>query len=183
MRRRSLTRAMPLGIAIVLAAGFAHVHCAQQNMPFGGQEDVAFAQELWNAMGDYSAWALQSDVYPGQSPHGQVLRMYYNYVHVQGEPYHVIVKDNFGGEGASVETVAQAPGEYLAAVTVMLQRETGYDAPNDDWFYVKYQPDGTIARNDADVPQAGRVAKGMDQGCIACHRNAGGEDFIFTNDE
>ena len=26
------------------------------------------------------------------------------------------------------------------------------------------------------------MAKGMDKGCIACHQNAGGDDFVYAND-
>jgi|GEM_PF-3494242 len=30
---------------------------------------------------------------------------------------------------------------------------------------------------------AGRVAKGMEQGCIACHSNAVDGDYLFANDD
>jgi hypothetical protein len=29
---------------------------------------------------------------------------------------------------------------------------------------------------------AGRVAKGADEGCIACHTGAAGDDYVFTFD-
>lgn len=29
---------------------------------------------------------------------------------------------------------------------------------------------------------AGRVAKGADQGCIACHQTAEGGDYVYTHD-
>jgi hypothetical protein len=29
---------------------------------------------------------------------------------------------------------------------------------------------------------AGRVAKGMDMGCIACHKGAKDNDYLFFND-
>ncbi len=109
--------------------------------------------------------------------------MYYNVVNVDGRPYHVIIKDNFGGEGATLETVSASPEEFLASVTVMVQREAGYDPANNDWFWVKYGPDGAIDQNPAGMALAGRVAKGTDTGCIACHAGAGGDDYIFTNDE
>ncbi len=43
--------------------------------------------------------------------------------------------------------------------------------------------DGTIKKNPKGMLLAGRVAKGMDKGCISCHSQAGGEDFLFSNDE
>jgi len=153
-----------------------------QDMEFGGPADVEFAAGLWASMQGYHDWPMASDVYPGASPHGSFLRLYYNIVHVDGAPYHVIVKDNFGGDGATLETVSENPADYLVAVTAMLHREPGYDPDNMDWFWVKYDADGTVSKNDMDTALAGRVAKGMDAGCIACHANAGGGDYYFTND-
>ena len=150
---------------------------------FGGKEDVAFASKLWEAMKGYDTWPLKSDFYTGGAPHGKVLRMYYNVVHVGEQHYHVIIKDNFGGKDATPETVAKSPKKYLAAVTVMVQREPGYDPDNGDWFWVKYDADGSIAKNDRGMALAGRVAKGMAMGCIACHSGAEGEDYLFLNDE
>ena len=37
-------------------------------------------------------------------------------------------------------------------------------------------------KNPKGMSLAGRVAKGMPAGCIACHSNAGGGDFLFIND-
>jgi hypothetical protein len=133
-------------------------------------------------MKNYENWPMKSGYYPGQSPHGQFLRLFYNLVNVDGKPYHVIVKDNYGGEGATMETVSASPQEYLAAVTIMLQRETGYDPDNDNWFWVKYGPDGGILKNPNGMALAGRVAKGSDSGCISCHANAEDGDYLFSND-
>jgi hypothetical protein len=63
-----------------------------------------------------------------------------------------------------------------------VQREVGYDPDNNDWFWVKYGPDGTVDENDAGVALAGRVAKGASTGCIACHANAAAGDYLFVND-
>jgi hypothetical protein len=81
-----------------------------------------------------------------------------------------------------VEAVSGSPHRYLAAVTVMVQREAGYDPDNNDWFWVKYKPDGEIDKNPKGIALAGRVAKGMDSGCIACHAEAQNNDYVFTND-
>jgi len=152
-------------------------------MPFGGKEDVAFANDLWKAMKDYSdKWLMKSDFRIGLSPHGDFIRLYYNVVNMNSKPYHVIVKDNFGGEGATMESVSESPSKYLVAVTVMVQREKGYDTEDNDWFWVKYNTDGTINKDEKGVEMAGRVAKGMDTGCISCHKTARDNDFIFSND-
>jgi hypothetical protein len=140
-------------------------------MPFGGKKDVEFANKMWKAMKDYQMWPIQSDMAPGKSPHGAFVRLYYSLVNIDGKPYHVIIKDNF------------MPNKQLAAVTVMLQREDAYDADNNNWFWVKYDADGTVSKNDKGMALAGRVAKGMDTGCIACHKGANDNDYVFTNDK
>jgi hypothetical protein len=63
----------------------------------------------------------------------------------------------------------------------MFQRE-GYDSDNNDWFWAKYLPDGSFDSNPAGVPLTGRIAKGMNSGCIACHTAAPGDDMVFLND-
>ncbi|MFH1689951.1 MAG: hypothetical protein ABIE42_06900 [Candidatus Eisenbacteria bacterium] len=151
-------------------------------MPFGGEADVAFAKALWTAMDEYSGWIMQSEIMPGKSPHGMYVRMYYSIVTIDGMAYHVVVKDNYGGEGVTLEMVKERPGDYLIAVTPMLQREQGYDSDNNDWYWVKYGTDGSVAMNDTAMAMAGRVAKGMPMGCIACHANAADGDYLFAND-
>ena len=155
---------------------------AAEEMPFGGEKDVAFASAFWQAMQGYEKWPMRSDFYPGQSPHGKVLRLYYNMVNLEGTPYHVIIKDNYGGENATVENVSKSPQDFMAAVTIMVQREAGYDKENDNWFWAKYMPDGSLDKNAQGVKMAGRVAKGMNAGCIACHKKAQDGDYLFSND-
>lgn len=177
---------VPLILVLVIAGaaiGTYGLAPAQEAMSFGGDKDVTFANNVWAGMKGYMDWPMSSDVYPGTSPHGKFLRVYYNVVNVDGKPYHVIVKDNYAGEGVSQEAASKNPGKFLAAVTIMVQREPGYDKENNDWFWVKYKGDGSIEKNDAGVAMAGRVAKGSDKGCIACHSHAKQGDYVFTNDE
>ena len=151
-------------------------------MPFGGEADVAFAKALWTAIDGYRDWPIASEYYASNAPHGAFVKIHYSVVTVDKTPYHVIVKDNFAGEGATLETVAENPADFLSWVTVMVQREAGYDRENNDWFWVNYGPDGMIRTTDTGMAMAGRVAKGMSMGCIACHANAAGSDYFFTND-
>jgi hypothetical protein len=153
-----------------------------KEMPFGGAADVAFGKALWTAMDGYQDWLMQSDVLVGGSPHGMFVRLYYSIVTVDGVPYHVIVKDNFGGMDVTLDMVTENPADYLMAVTVMVQREAGYDPDNNDWYWVKYDGMGAVGKNDMDMFLAGRVAKGMPMGCIACHVNAKDGDYLFADD-
>lgn len=150
--------------------------------PFGGDDDVSFAAQVWEAIDGYQEWRVKTDVMKGRSPHGDYLQTYWSVINVDGKYYHTVVKDNFYGEDLTAEMIAESPGEYLDAVTVMVQREAGYDPDNNNWFWAKYNPDGSIATNPKDMKLAGRVAKGADQGCIACHSAAKGGDYLFTND-
>ena len=71
------------------------------------------------------------------------------------------------------------PAKHLGAITVMFRREAGYDDDNADWFWAKFLPDGSLDKNAMGGSLAGRVAKGMDTGCIACH--SGEDDYVFPN--
>jgi len=153
-----------------------------QSKPFGGPADVAFAGKVWKAMEGYQDWKLTTVVYKGQSPHGKWLRLFSSWVTVDGKHYPIIVKENYGGRGVTKEGVEKDSKKWLKAVTIMLQREAGYDRDNDNWYWVKYSPTGSIEKNPMGMQLAGRVAKGMNQGCISCHSQAAGKDFLYSND-
>lgn len=163
---------------ILIASSFYKL----QEMPFGGKADVKFANDLWQAVKGYESWMTRSNFYEGHSPHGKILRNYFSIVKVDGKNYPVIIKDNFGGEGASLTSVSENSTKYLVAITLMVKRSDGYDTDNQNWFWVKYKQDGTIDKNNKGILLAGRVAKGMDTGCINCHAKAKGDDYYYNND-
>lgn len=70
----------------------------------------------------------------------------------------IIVKENYTISGTDTT---------LAAITAMLKKKE-FDADNNDWFWVKYNPDGSIA------------ASGKVDGCINCHGGASATDFLWT---
>lgn len=152
--------------------------------PFGGPEDVKYSQALWKALTKADLVgpnAIMSTPYTGQHPHGAILDTIDGTVKVKGTTGAVIVKRNYGGKGLTKQAVANDPGKYLKAVTVMFKRK-GYDGDNKDWFWVKYKPDGGLFTNPKGMKLAGRVAKGMAKGCIACHKAAPGGDFVYNHD-
>lgn len=171
-----------LGIAATGVLGACSVFAAK---PFGGPDSIEYSQDLWTALEDANLAGpdgINSVPYEGQHPHGAVLETLDSTLTVQGHTGEVIVKRNYGGEGVSKSKVANDPDEWLGAVTVMFRREEGYDPDNADWFWAKYKPDGSLDTNPKGAKLAGRVAKGMSQGCIACHKNAPGDDYVFNND-
>lgn len=175
MKRKAVFGSLAVILAIIALSIFPQLVISQEkkmmDMPFGGEADVAFAAKAWEAMKGYDKWMMKTDMLPGKSPHGKFLKLYYNTISVDGKPYHVIIKNNY------------MPDKKLAAVTVMIQREAGYDPDNNNWFWAKYDPDGSISKNDKDIFLAGRVAKGMDAGCIACHKASPDNDYLFINDD
>ena len=155
---------------------------AEEN--FGTLQDVSFANQLWSVLIEerlVGSNGFQTVPYEGAEPHGFVLQTIDGVIQVGRNEGRVIVKRNYGPEGVSVESVANNPSTYLKAVTVMFKRD-GYDSDNADWFWVKYAPNGTVLTNPKGEKLAGRVAKGRDMGCIACHSGAPGGDYIFNND-
>ena len=174
--KRSLRMAAAFAVAIA-GQGIA------QDSPFGTDADADYAQAVWEQMvaqrlaGD---GMIRSFPYEGIEPHGMMLETFYSSAEVQGHTGTLIVKRNFGPEGVEVDQVLADPGKHLGAYTVMFQREKGYDEDNQNWFWVKYLPDGSLDMNPKGMRLAGRVAKGADAGCIACH--SGAEDYIFTTD-
>lgn len=154
--------------------------------PFGNKEDLEYARALWDSMhqnrlvGDR---AMISVPYKGTFPHGAILDTMDGSMMVGDHDGRLIVKRNYGGEDLSPKMVADNPLKYLQAITVMYKREKGYDPENGDWFWVKYDPKGGILKNPKGIPLAGRVAKGnREEGCIACHTKAPGNDFVYNND-
>lgn len=175
-----------LGFITAMAFSIAvSAPASAQEPPFGNAEDTAYAALLWDVMEAnrlVGANALQSFPYEGIEPHGMLLETFYTKATVEGHTGTLVVKRNYGPAGVTVDEVVSNPSGHLAAVTVMFRREAGYDAENQDWYWVKYLPDGALDKNPAGRELAGRVGKGADAGCIACHVGAGGDDYVFTTD-
>ncbi len=152
---------------------------AEEAVPFGGVEDVAYAKTLWENMEKGGFNSLPGVLQAGKTPHGAVIEI------LEGEidEKKVVVKRNYGGEGVSIEAVEADRAKFLAAVTVMAKREEGYDADNFDWFWAKYKANGDVGTNPKGMSLAGRVAKGMPTGCIACHQGASATEMVFAHDE
>jgi hypothetical protein len=166
-----------VGLALGGAVTLAHA----QDAPFGNAEDTEYATKLWQIMleqklvGDDS---IKVRPFEGNEPHGAIQEVLATTTTVDGHSGRLLVKRNHGGkEGLSVEDVYDDPLTNLAAITIMFKREGGYDAENLDWFWAKYLPSGELDKNPKGMQLAGRVAKGAEMGCIACHTAAGGEDL------
>ena len=153
-------------------------------MPFGSDADAAYAALLWDVMTAEKLAGpgmIRSAPYEGTDPHGMMLETLYTIATIDGHTGDLVVKRNFGPEGVSKDEVLADPDKHLGAYTVMFRREAGYDPEDKDWFWAKFLPDGSMDKMPNGMPMAGQIAKGMDEGCIACHKG-GGEDMLFTSD-
>lgn len=140
------------------------------------QFQSAFWNYLTKSKSRYRKWRAfpgsTTDIYEGTSPHGAYLRLFANHkarTNPEELPHgSIIVKENYAKDQRT-----------LKAVTVMY-RSPGYDPAHKDWYWIKYNPDGSVAKTPPDKgskPIAGRF-----QSCIQCHADAGGGDFAFVND-
>ncbi|MBT8409507.1 MAG: cytochrome P460 family protein [Alphaproteobacteria bacterium] len=174
-------RNTPLGLVSMVGAATLATGLAAQE--FGTDADGEYAALLWQVMQESRLTgdgALYGHPYEGIDPHGALLETFYTEATVGGHTGTLVVKRNYGPAEVTVDDVIGDPAGHLAAVTVMFRREEGYDPDNQNWFWVKYLPDGTLDQNPAGMKLAGRVAKGADQGCIACH--SAQDDYVFTTD-
>lgn len=179
--RRNLVRTgqgLIVAGAILLAAGQIAL---AQDAPFGNPQDTDDAKALWTALQEarlVGDEAIRVVPFEGNEPHSAIQEVVATTATVNGHTGRLLVKRNHGGkEGLTVQEVYDNPTQYLAAITVMFKREAGYDPENINWFWAKYLPDGALDKNPKGIELAGRVAKGMDQGCIACHTSVGGKDL------
>lgn len=146
----------------------ATVPAATDTLPASTAAADTTGEALWTRLQreNYKSWALwpgKQKLYKGQEPHGALLTTYVNGLAHDGltngsarmAPGAIIVKENYG------------PGNRLMAITVM-QKVPGYDPQHQDWFWVKYQPEGK-------VETAGRVDM-----CYQCHQGAFDHDGLWT---
>ncbi|MBI84471.1 MAG: hypothetical protein CMJ81_14855 [Planctomycetaceae bacterium] len=139
-----------------------------------------FQEKFWSYLtksrSAYRHWGSFSDqgsrVRAGKNPHGAFLKLYANQAARSRpqEPPHqsIFVLENYAADQRT-----------LMAVEVMY-RAKNFDPSHNDWYWIKYFPDGTVVSTSTEKgnkPIAGRFAS-----CIACHRRAAGNDYVFAND-
>ncbi len=132
---------------------------------------AADGAELYNHVTEednYKEWKLwpgKGELYAGTEPHGAFLTTYLNsraFSAVNGKKGSIpdggiFVKENY------------SPEKTLESITMMYKIK-GFNPDSNDWFWAKYQPDGTIE------------VEGRVPGCIACHEGREANDYIFTSD-
>lgn len=114
----------------------------------------------------YTRWELwpgKGKMFKGREPHGALLTVYVT----KGAMKTIEKKKGAFSQNAIIVKENYKPDKTLAAITVMYKAK-GYNPEAGDWFWAKYGPDGSVAKE-------GKVA-----GCINCHQGAADNDWVFT---
>ncbi len=173
---------VPHGVAVAVFSvlfAFNVSPAVAQATAYGGTADLKFARSLWTVLRQNALVGQhRHNVWPvkGEKPHGVVQQIASAQLRFGRQRRTVIVKANHRGPMATPKTVYAEPNRFLTGYAVMMKRYKGYHSSAGDWFWVVYNPDGTVRRFE-NRPIAGRVDTGDTNGCIGCHRKEGGEDF------
>ncbi len=160
-----------------------------QPAPLGAAESVkkagrpiddAYAAKLWAYMGDNKLIGhdrMRSFPFVGLRPHGSIQEVITTNATIDGHLGRLIVKHNYGAKESLTpkQVYANPQGKNYEALTIMFQREKGYDSENNDWFWAEYNPDGSILVFQ-DVHLSGRAPA-----CLGCHVPLGGKDREILN--
>lgn len=169
LRRSFVLMSVALIGAMLLIAGCGGDGDAEDMAAEAPEANGAAIIEFLNAADYQTAWQHlpgTEPMYTGQDPHGALLSTYFNAIALKA------INDKAGSipVGGMVVKENYMPDGKLAAITVMY-KAAGYENPEaNNWFFLKYAPDGVIE------------AEGPVQGCTECHGDVSDNDFLFTAD-
>jgi len=169
MRR---TLILMLAVAMILTfAGLSLAIHADDQEGYQGRGGLTNGANLWKYITKeepYTKWALwpgTEKMYKGTEPHGFFLTTYVTrgakkVIEKKKGKFtqsNIIVKENY------------KPDKTLAAITVMYKAK-GYNPEAGDWFWAKYNPDGSVDK------------EGKVEGCIKCHSARADNGWVYTGD-
>ena len=135
-----------------------------------------FYSSFWNHLvkkdAAYNTWkslAREKKTDDGvENPHSSVSRTYVNKIATDDAKAlpigSILVREDYDDKGKR------------KSISVMY-RVKDYDKDHGNWYWLKYQENGSIVRDAGNKAIAGKVAS-----CIECHAKANGKDFAFSND-
>ncbi len=178
-RTNSQWAALLVGVVAVISIS-AFSLTAESDSGAGRPVDNAFAEKVWKYMAENQLVGderVRSHPFVGSRPHGSIQELIVTKAVIDGAAGRLIVKHNYGAQsGLTVKQVyAGAPSEHYEALTIMFQREAGYDPDNNNWFWAEYNPDGSV------LNFQGSDLSGRAPLCIACHTALGGADREILN--
>ncbi|MCG7847807.1 MAG: cytochrome P460 family protein [ANME-2 cluster archaeon] len=112
---------------------------------------------------NWSYWPGKGEFEPAREPHGEFVTTYVSNTSISS----IENKDGNMSAGSIIVKNNYDDNKELVAITAMYKVD-GYDPEHNDWFWVKYLPDGTIE------------AEGKIEDCNGCHGMKKSNDYIFT---
>ena len=145
----------------IIALGLLTAHALQDQMPGPN------AEEFWTYItktSPYTEWKFWDDfsgLQPGNSPHGDFVKVYVNDILYNADstpvPYGSIqVKEAYNKD------------KKMTAITVMYKVE-GYNPDAGDWYWARFSTDGRGG------------PEGKVNMCIGCHRPKANNDYIYVH--
>jgi hypothetical protein len=146
----------------------------------GTAQDNAYAKKVWQYMLKNKLIGhdrMRSFPFVGNRPHGSIQEVISTQADISGHTGKLIVKHNYGAktELTTHDVYADEQAKNYLALTIMFQREKGYDVNNNDWFWAEYTADGDI------INYQGVDLSGRSEMCTACHTPLGGDDREILN--
>ena len=151
-------------------------------------KDASFEDDFWKYLvgNNYKNWSPgfseSAGFYQGKNPHGAYLKLYVNRTAAGN------INDLAVGSVVILENYLR--DQSLKTISVMY-RTTGFNPDGNDWYWIEYNPDGSVAkdsekqkpiRNVSLTASPKRMIMGKASNCIQCHQSAAGNDFVFSND-
>ena len=157
------------GTLVLALAGISLAIHADDQDGFQSPAGLTNGANLWKYLTKdepYTKWDLSPGtmkMQKGMEPHGAYVTIYVT----KGAKKAIEKKKGKFTQGNIIVKENYSPDKNLAAVTVMY-KAIGYNPEAGDWFWAKFQPDGTVD------------AEGKVKGCINCHSKVSDNDWVFT---
>jgi hypothetical protein len=167
-------------LAVTLLSGTAWSMEAETKIASGTAQDDAYAVKLWGFMAHnrlVGDGRVRSFPFVGSRPHGSIQEVIVTDAAIDGHKGRLIIKHNYGAENQLTpkSVYAADQDENYVALTIMFQREEGYDPGNNNWFWAEYNPDGSV------LNYQGTNLSGRSEMCLGCHIPLGGKDREVLN--
>lgn len=157
-----------------------HTMAETANKSSGKAVDNEYAAKVWQYMVNNKLIGdgrKRSYPFVGSRPHGSIQEVISTNAEIEGQKGKLIVKHNYGAkeELTPHKVYSAEQADNYVALTIMFQREKGYDTNNSDWFWAEYNPDGSI------INYQGVDLSGRSEMCLGCHVPLGGKDREVLN--
>lgn len=157
-----------------------HTMAEKAKVSSGKAVDNAYAAKVWQYMVNNKLVGdgrIRSYPFVGSRPHGSIQEVISTEVEIEAQKGKLIVKHNYGAkeELTPHKVYSDDQAANYVALTIMFQREKGYDTNNSDWFWAEYNPDGSI------INYQGVDLSGRSEMCLGCHTPLGGKDREVLN--